>query len=59
MPKETYACKDIGMSCGFKAEAQSEEELMKKIAEHAKKAHNMSTIDAATMSKIKAAIKRA
>jgi predicted small metal-binding protein len=54
-----FACKDIGMSCGFKAKAESEEELMGKIAAHAKSAHNMATIDQATLSKVKSAIKEA
>jgi len=56
---KSFACKDIGMSCGFIAKAETEEQLLKKIAEHAKKAHNMQTIDDATMAKIKAVIKEA
>jgi predicted small metal-binding protein len=56
---KSFACKDIGMSCGFKARAESEKELMMKIADHAKKAHKMEQIDDATMSKVKAAIKEA
>ena len=54
---KTFACKDIGMSCGFKARANSEGELMPKIAAHAKQAHSMATIDAATMAKVRAAIR--
>jgi predicted small metal-binding protein len=54
-----FACKDIGMSCGFVANAETEKELLDKVAEHARKAHNMQTIDNATMAKIKAAIKEA
>ena len=54
-----FACRDIGMSCGFEARANSESELMGKIAAHAKKAHNMAEIDPATLSKVKAAIKEA
>ncbi len=54
-----FACKDIGISCGFEARANSETELMGKIASHAKKAHGMSAIDQATMAKVKAAIKEA
>jgi predicted small metal-binding protein len=52
-----FACRDIGISCGFEARANSESELMEKIAAHAKKAHNMKEIDSATLSKVKAAIK--
>lgn len=54
-----FACRDIGLSCGFKARAESENELMARIAEHTKKAHNMQTIDDATMAKVRAAIKEA
>ena len=56
MAKE-FACKDIGMDCGFTAKEETEEALMAKIREHAKTAHNMAKIDAKTMKKIKAAIK--
>jgi predicted small metal-binding protein len=54
---KSFACRDIGMSCGFRARAGNESELMSKIAAHAKEAHNMAQIDAATMKKVKAAIK--
>jgi predicted small metal-binding protein len=54
-----FACRDIGMSCGFEAKAQDERQLLEKIAQHAKSAHNMGRIDSATMSKVKAAIKDA
>jgi len=59
MAKKTYACKDIGMQCGFTAEAADEQDLMQKIAKHAKEAHGMDKIDEATMKKVKAAIKSA
>ena len=52
-----FACRDIGMQCNFIAKAKNEDELMQKIAEHAKSAHNMAQIDAATMDKVKKAIK--
>lgn len=54
-----FACKSIGMSCGFEARASSEKELMGKIAAHARTAHNMAEIDKATMAKVKAAIAEA
>ncbi len=56
MTKE-FACKDIGMSCGFKASAKTEAELMPKIAQHAKEAHKMDPIPPETVQKVKAAIK--
>jgi predicted small metal-binding protein len=52
-----FACRDIGMNCGFEAKANTEAELMTKITAHAKSAHNMSSVDANTMRAIKAAIK--
>lgn len=54
-----FACKDIGMSCGFEARAENEQKLMEKIAAHAKSTHNMAKMDAKTMSAVKAAIKEA
>jgi len=54
----SFKCKDIGMSCGFETTAKTEDELMKKIGEHASKAHNMKTIPPDVMSKVKKAIKK-
>lgn len=53
----TFACKDIGMQCGFKTSAESMDDLMKNIAAHAAEAHNMKTVDDATLASIKKAIK--
>ena len=39
-----FTCKDIGMTWDFGATARTEDELMKKIAGHASKAHKMKTI---------------
>ncbi len=58
MTRYTFACKDIGMSCGFKTDAPNEPMLMGKIAEHAKAVHNMAQIDDSTMQKVKGAIKK-
>ncbi|MEM0201350.1 MAG: DUF1059 domain-containing protein [Candidatus Micrarchaeaceae archaeon] len=57
MSKKTFSCQDIGISCGFKAEAENEQTLLPKIAAHAKKEHGMKNIDEATMKKIKSAIR--
>ncbi|MCL5090041.1 MAG: DUF1059 domain-containing protein [Candidatus Marsarchaeota archaeon] len=54
-----FECKDTGMQCEFSAEAESEEELMPKILEHTKSAHNMEHIDEPTMAKLRASIKDA
>jgi len=54
----SFKCKDTGMSCSFEAIDKTEDELMKKIAEHAGKAHNMKTIPPDVMGKVKKAIKK-
>lgn len=54
---KSFACRDIGLSCAFRASAEEENELMDKVSEHARDAHNMRSIDKKTLSKIKAAIK--
>jgi predicted small metal-binding protein len=46
------------MNCPFEATAKTEDELMKKISEHAGKVHNMKTISPDMMTKIKKAIKK-
>ncbi len=57
--KHSIACKDVGIeNCDFKAEASTEEELLQKVAQHAKDVHGMATIDAATLAKVKSAIKK-
>ncbi len=51
------ACKDMGNDYGFVAEAATREELMPKIAEHAKLVHGMETIPDDVLGKVNAAIK--
>jgi len=54
----SFACKDVGMACPFTAEAPTEAELIKKIAEHAKTVHKMDLVPPDMMVKIKNAIKK-
>ncbi|TAL48633.1 DUF1059 domain-containing protein [archaeon] len=37
----SFKCSDIGMNCRFEATAKTKEELMDRIMEHAKNAHDM------------------
>jgi len=53
----SFKCSDIGMPCKFEATAKTEPELMKKIAEHAKTAHQIDPIPADLLAKVKKAIK--
>jgi len=52
-----FKCKDLGMDCPFEATAPNVADLKKKIAEHAKSAHNMKNIDAATWEKMEKVMK--
>jgi predicted small metal-binding protein len=56
----SIACKDVDVksNCNFVATANTEDELLSKVAQHAKEAHGMTAIDADTAAKVKAAIKR-
>jgi len=55
----SFKCKDIGMACPFEATAKTEDELMKKIADHAAAAHNMKPpFPPEMMANIKKAIKK-
>ena len=59
MAKYSFECKNIGVQCNAKVEAEDEKDLMQKISAHAKSAHNMQNIDKQTMNKIRSAIKKA
>ncbi len=54
-----FACRDIGLQCGFVAQDANEEVLMQKIQKHAMHAHGMQQLDAETAKKVKAAMKEA
>ena len=54
----SFKCKDIGMACTFEASASTEQELMKKISEHAASVHNIKQVPPDLMEKIKQAIKK-
>ena len=56
MPK-TYTCRDVGVDCDWKVRGETAEELMKKIAAHARTTHNMEEIPKDLVSKVRAAIR--
>ena len=49
-------CRDVGMDCDFVARAETEEEILKKAAEHAQATHNMKEIPEEVLTKVSAAI---
>jgi len=50
-------CSDVGFDCGFVARADTEEELMKTVAEHAAEVHGMKEISEEVAATVKAAIR--
>jgi predicted small metal-binding protein len=49
-------CDAIFLGCGHVVRAESEEELFREAAEHARVVHGVTEIDEAMMSKVRAAI---
>ena len=49
-------CRDVGMDCNFEVRAKTEEEILKKAAEHAKTVHNMKEITKEVVEKVRAVI---
>ncbi|HEX7005378.1 MAG TPA: DUF1059 domain-containing protein [Trueperaceae bacterium] len=50
-------CKDVGFDCGYVAKANSEEELLKLVAEHAEREHRLTEIPEEVVAQAKAAIR--
>jgi predicted small metal-binding protein len=50
-------CRDVGMDCDFVARAETEEEILKKAAEHADEVHNLQEIPEEVLAKVRAAIR--
>jgi len=54
--QKLFKCRDIGNDCNFQAHGRSEEEVLQKVSEHAKKAHNMTEISKELSDKVRTAI---
>jgi predicted small metal-binding protein len=50
-------CRDVGMDCDFVARAETEEEILKKAAEHADTDHGMKEIPEEILAQVHAAIR--
>jgi predicted small metal-binding protein len=49
-------CADLGMNCDWSVKASTDDEVLKKAAEHAAKAHHMTKIEEPMLAKVKQAI---
>lgn len=56
MPK-VLRCREVGVDRDFSARAETEEEILKKAAEHGRTAHGMEEIPEALLVKVRAAIR--
>ena len=54
---KSISCADTGANCSWSTTAETEEELMKKVSEHAKEAHKDMEVTLEFVSKIKLHIK--
>jgi AhpD family alkylhydroperoxidase len=50
-------CRDVGVDCDYVARGKTEEDILRKAAEHAQKVHNMREIPRELMEKVRAAIR--
>ena len=50
-------CGDLFPGCSIEARGETEEEILKQAAEHAKRDHGVVQIDAGALAKVKAAIR--
>jgi len=50
-------CKDAGVDCDFVAQAETEQELMKKVAQHAREKHGMTQVTPEMAAKVKKIIR--
>ncbi len=51
-----FKCRDMDLDCDFEASADSEDELLSQIAEHADEVHDISTISPELMDQVLRAI---
>ena len=49
-------CRTVGLDCDLVARGENDEQVMAKVAEHARKDHGMQTIHEDVVTKVKAAI---
>jgi len=54
---KSISCRDVGMDCDFKAQAETMEELMEKCSEHAKSDHGIDEIPTELAQKVMAAVR--
>jgi predicted small metal-binding protein len=54
---KVISCRDVGMDCDFEARGETDQEVLRQCAEHARKEHGMERIPAELAAKVKAAMR--
>ncbi len=54
---KSVSCRDVGMDCDFVATGNTEEEILRQCADHARVEHNMNEVPAEVRDKIRTAIR--
>lgn len=54
--EKVMRCRDVGMDCDFQAKGQTDEEILQKAAEHARKDHGINEISPDLAAKVKSCI---
>ena len=57
--EKVLKCGELFPGCSVEARGETEDEILEQAAEHARRDHGVTEIDAATLAKVKAAIKPA
>jgi predicted small metal-binding protein len=50
-------CREVGVDCDFEARGETEEDVLRKCAEHARTEHNMNEIPPELAAKVRTAIR--
>lgn len=53
---KTVTCRDVGVDCDFVARGETEQEVLKQCAEHARTAHGMTELPSDLAIKVRSAI---
>ncbi len=54
--QKLFRCRDIGNNCDYQVSGKSEEEVLQRVSEHAKRAHNMTEMSKELADKVRTAI---
>ena len=55
--KCSYECRDVGFDCDGVVRAETEEELLQKVAEHAKTVHNLDEVNDEVVAQVRSVIR--